>query len=167
MLFEKFETRDELLAHKLGSALTMERDVLKMLDKLHEEAHSEQLKQHLAHHADETREQERNIVRAFESLGMEADDKPCPAIEAIDKEGRVQIKRAADWLVDDIILAGAAETEHYEIAVYEWLIAHVEAMGRTDVVALLQQNLEQEQHTLDEVRRAISTAAQTTMAAAP
>jgi ferritin-like metal-binding protein YciE len=34
------------------------------------------------------------------------------------------------------------------------LIGHVEGMGNPDAVALLQQNLEQEQHTLDEVTRA-------------
>jgi ferritin-like metal-binding protein YciE len=61
--------------------------------------------------------------------------------------------------VDDVILAGAAETEHHEIAVYEWLIAHVEALDTPDAVALLQRNLEQEQHTLDEVQRAIRAAA--------
>jgi ferritin-like metal-binding protein YciE len=166
MLFDRFESRDELLAYKLGSALTMERDVLKMLDKLHGEAHGEQLKQQLAHHMDETRQQAGNIERAFAALGMEPDDKPCPVIEAIDKEGRAQIKRAADGLVDDIILAGAAETEHHEIAVYEWLIAHVEAMGKPDVVGLLQQNLEQEQHTLDEVRRATQAMAHATPAGA-
>jgi ferritin-like metal-binding protein YciE len=32
-------------------------------------------------------------------------------------------------------------------------------MGKSDVVALLQQNLEQEEHTLDEVRRAIRATA--------
>jgi ferritin-like metal-binding protein YciE len=166
MLFERFESQSDLLAYKLGSALTMERDVLKMLDKLQEEAHSEQLKRQLAHHADETRQQATNVERAFEALGMDVDDKPCPVIEAIDKEGRAQIKRTADALVDDVILAGAAETEHHEIAVYEWLIAHFEAMGKSDVVALLQQNLEQEQHTLEEVRTATRAAAHSAPAAA-
>lgn len=159
MLFERFETPRELLEYKLGCALTMERDVLKMLDKLEASARSEQLKQQLRHHADETRQQLANVERAFSALGMEADDKPSPVIEAIDKEGRAQIRRADDALVDDVILAGAAATEHHEIAVYEWLIAHVEAMGKPDVVALLQQNLEQEQHTLEEVQGAIQATA--------
>jgi ferritin-like metal-binding protein YciE len=159
MLFERFESPNELLEYKLGSALTMERDVLKMLDKLEAAARSEQLKQQLRHHADETRQQLANVEGAFSALGMEADDKPCPVIEAIDKEGRAQIKRADDALVDDVILAGAAATEHHEIAVYEWLIAHVEAMEKPDVVALLQQNLEQEQRMLEEVRRAVRATA--------
>ena len=40
------------------------------------------------------------------------------------------------------------------IAVYETLITHAEELGEPDVVQLLQQNLEQEQHTLEEVARA-------------
>ena len=53
-----------------------------------------------------------------------------------------------------MILQSAVETEHHEIGVYENLIINARAMGRDDVVALLQQNLEQEQHTLDEVKKA-------------
>ena len=51
-------------------------------------------------------------------------------------------------------LAGCAETEHHEIAVYESLIVHATALGHEDVVALFQENLEQEQHTLGEVLKA-------------
>ena len=53
-----------------------------------------------------------------------------------------------------MICGGCAETEHHEIAVYENLIVHANAMGHEDIVALLQENLEQEQHTLGEVLKA-------------
>ncbi len=59
-----------------------------------------------------------------------------------------------------MILSGAAETEHHEIAVYEGLITEAEAMGKTDIVRLLQQNLEQEQHTLEEIKQATQELAQ-------
>jgi ferritin-like metal-binding protein YciE len=158
-MFERFESPSELVEHKLGSALTMERDVVKMLDKLEAAAHGVQLKHHLRHHAEETRQQVANVEQAFAALGWEADGKPCPVLEAIDKERRSQIKRADDRLTDDAILAGAAATEHYEIAVYEWLVDQVDAMGRPDVVALLQRNLAQEQHALAEVMRSIASSA--------
>jgi hypothetical protein len=35
-----------------------------------------------------------------------------------------------------VILGGAAETEHHEIAVYEGLITKAEAMGEQDIVGL-------------------------------
>jgi ferritin-like metal-binding protein YciE len=53
-----------------------------------------------------------------------------------------------------VILAGATEVEHYEIVVYETLLTNVEARGAPEVVALLRQNLEQEQAALENVNRA-------------
>jgi ferritin-like metal-binding protein YciE len=159
-MFEKVETPHELFTYKLGSALTMERKVLDMLGDLEDEAEREPLRQQFRHHAEETREQIRNIEQAFKDLGEEPDDKPCVVIDAIDKEGKANIKKADDGLVDAVILSGAAETEHHEIAVYEQLITHAEAMGHTAVVTLLRQNLEQEQHTLREVQQATQQIAQ-------
>jgi ferritin-like metal-binding protein YciE len=54
-----------------------------------------------------------------------------------------------EQLVDAVILGGVVKTEHLEIAMYEGLITKAEAMGADDVVALLQENLEQEQRTLE------------------
>jgi ferritin-like metal-binding protein YciE len=149
----KIHQPTELFTHKLGAALTMENTVLEMLGKLQEEAQSSELEQQLRHHAQETEQQIQNLQRAFEALGEQVDDKPCPAIEGIEKEGETNLKLTEDSLNDEVILAGAAETEHHEIAVYENLIIHAEAMGHEDVVALLRENLEQEEHTLREVQQ--------------
>jgi ferritin-like metal-binding protein YciE len=159
-MFEKLNSPKELFHYKLGAALTMENSVLEMLGNLEEAAQSDQLKQQFSHHAEETQQQIRNIEQAFSALGEEPDDSPCPAIEGLDKEGKANIKKADDSIVDAVILSAAAETEHHEIAVYEGLITHAQAMGKQDVVELLQQNLEQEQHTLDEVKQATEQLAQ-------
>jgi ferritin-like metal-binding protein YciE len=65
-----------------------------------------------------------------------------------------------------VILAGCAETEHHEIAVYENLIVHADALNHEDIVALLRENLEQEQHTLGEVLKATLKHAQSERATA-
>ena len=46
------------------------------------------------------------------------------------------------------------------------LITEAEAMGQQDIVQLLQQNLEQEQHTLEEVQRATQQLAERQFASA-
>jgi ferritin-like metal-binding protein YciE len=46
------------------------------------------------------------------------------------------------------------ETEAHEIAVYDGLITKAQAMGEDDIVALLQENLESEQQTLQKARKA-------------
>jgi ferritin-like metal-binding protein YciE len=143
-----------LFVHNLGAALTMENTVDDMLGQLIEAANDAELKQKLRHHKEETQSQIRNLHQAFEALGQEAKEMPCPAIEGIEKEGQMNLTMTPDDLNDAVILAGCAETEHHEIAVYENLIVHADAMGHQDVVALLQENLEQEQHTLGEVLKA-------------
>jgi ferritin-like metal-binding protein YciE len=159
-MFEKLNSPQELFHYKLGAALKMENTVLDMLGNLEEASQRKQLKQQFRHHADETREQISNLQQAFSALGEEPDENPCPAIEGIDKEGKANIKKADDSVVDAVILSGAAETEHHEIAIYEGLITEAEAMGKQDIVRLLQQNLEQEQHTLQEVKHATKELAQ-------
>jgi ferritin-like metal-binding protein YciE len=151
-MFEKITTPHEFFTFKLGAALTMETTVLEMLGELQEEAQSPELKEQFRHHAEETTHQIENIKQAFGVLGEEPDTQPCPAIEGIDKEGKANIKKTHDELVDAVILSGAAETEHHEIAVYEGLITHAKHLGHAEIVGLLSENLEQEEHTLEEVK---------------
>ena len=151
----KLDTPHKLFMQKLGAALTMEHTVLKMLGELEKEARHEDLKELFRHHAEETEQQIGNLGRAFAALDEEPDKKPCPAIKALQVEGKANIGLAKGALVDDVVLAAATETEHHEIAVYEELITFAEAMRRDDVAALLRENLEQEQHTLEEVSQAM------------
>ena len=153
-MFDKLNNSREAFGHKLGSAYQMEQDVLEMLGDLEDKAQHDQLKQQFRHHADETRQQIENIEQAFRALGEEPDDSPCQVTKALDKQAKADIKMADDSVVDTVILSGAAETEHHEIAVYESLITQAEQLGAPEVVSLLQQNLEVEQHTLDEVKKA-------------
>jgi len=152
-MFDKLNNSREVFGHTLGSALTMEQDVLDMLGDLEDKAQRQELKQQFRHHADETRQQIDNIEQVFRALGEEPDESPCVITKALDKEAKANIKMADDSVVDTVILAGAAETEHHEIAVYETLITQAEELGQPDVVRLLQQNLEIEQHTLEEVKQ--------------
>ena len=162
-MLNRLDTPIELLTHKLGAALTMEHTVLKMLDELANEARHGELEELFRHHAEETTEQIANLGKAFAALDLEPDKKPCPAIKALRVEGKANIELAKGEFVDDVVLAAAAETEHHEIAVYEELITYAQAMGRQDVADLLRQNLEQEQHTLEEVRRAAERIATETL----
>jgi ferritin-like metal-binding protein YciE len=152
-MFESLNTPQELFHFKLGAALTMEQNVLEMLGKLEEEAQRQPLKEQFRHHADETRQQIQNIEKAFQALGEEPDASPAPRSRASNKESKAHIRKVDDSVVDAVILSGAAETEHHEIAVYAGLITHAQAMREDEVVRLLQENLEQEQHTLEKVKQ--------------
>jgi ferritin-like metal-binding protein YciE len=142
-----------LFVHQLGEALNMERTVLAMLKSNEQAASEPQLKKLFAHHRDETEGQIRNLEQAFSSLGVKPAGHTCHAMDGMKKESKDLIEKSAPQLVDGVLAGGATHVEHYEIATYEGLITNAEAMGAEDVVALLQENLEQEQHTLTEVQQ--------------
>jgi ferritin-like metal-binding protein YciE len=150
----KIETPKELFVHKLGAALTMEETILEMLEKLHEEASDPELQRNLQQHYKETRQHVANLHQVFQALGEEPEKQPCPAIEGLEKEGEQNIKQTDDSLVDAVILSGVIETEHHEIAVYDGLIITAEQMDDQDIVALLHENLEQEEGALDKAVKA-------------
>ena len=162
-MFDSIESPRELFTYKLGVALTMEKTVLDMLGQLEGAAQRDELKQQFRHHAQETQQQIRNLEQAFSAFGQEPDEKPCPAIDGLEKEGKQLIKMTDESLVDNVVLGGAAETEHHEIAVYEGLITEASAIGHEDIVALLEENLEQEKHTLQEIQQATQRLAQQTL----
>ena len=155
----KVETPSELFVHKLGAALTMEETILEMLEDLQEEASDTTLQRNLQQHHTETQQQIQNLHRIFDALGEEPDKQPCPAIEGLQKEGEQMIKEVDVPLVDSVILGGVIETEHHEIAVYDGLIIKAEQMGDDDIVALLHENLEQEEATLDKAVKAAEQSA--------
>ncbi|MFL5952274.1 MAG: ferritin-like domain-containing protein [Gaiellaceae bacterium] len=143
------ETPHELFVHKLGAALTMEETILDMLENLQEEASDPKLQRDLQDHHRETQQQVENLKRVFQALGEEPEQQPCPTVEGLEKEGKQMIKQTDESLVDSVILSGVIETEHHEIAVYDGLIITAEQMDDDDIVALLQENLEQEEGALD------------------
>ena len=145
----KINEPTELFAHKLGAALTMEETILDMLEELQEHANDSQLQKALRQHHGETQQHIRNLEQVFQALGFERETQSCPTIEGLQKEGKQMLKEVEDDLNDAVILSGVIETEHHEIAVYDGLIIQAEAMDEEDVRALLLENLEQEEATLD------------------
>ena len=143
----------KLFVHQLGEALNMERTVLGMLKSNEQTASEPKLKQLFAHHRDETEGQIRNLEQAFSSLGEKAAGHTCYAMDGMKKESQDLVEKSAAELVDGVLAGGATHVEHYEIATYQGLLTKAEAMGADDIAALLQENLEQEQHTLTEVQQ--------------
>src|SRR5690348_10535835 len=153
------ETPRDLFVHKLGAALTMEETIVDMLENLQQEASDPQLKRNLKQHHAETQQHVANLQQIFRALGEEPETQSCPAIDGLEKEGKQMIKEVDDSLVDSVILGGVIETEHHEIAVYDSLIIKAEQMDDEDIVALLQENLEQEEAVLDKAVKAAEQSA--------
>jgi ferritin-like metal-binding protein YciE len=150
----------ELFAYKLGTALAAERKVHTELGKMEREAQLPELKQGFARHREETEQQIRNVEQALEAIGAPTTAHDDLVAKAIAQQAEQMLGRVDESLVDAVLAAGAAETEHHEIAMYDGLIAMAGKMGQEDVVALLQENLEQELQTLREIETVTERLAQ-------
>ena len=148
-MFERFNTAEEIFAFKLGSALTMERQLLELLEQLEEHAQREEIRHPLAVHREETLQHIANIKQCFTLLGELVHNPPCGVVAAMASEGKAMLKKTDNSLADVVIVALASETEHYEIAVYEGLIANADARGAAEVAKILHENLAQEQQALN------------------
>lgn len=150
-MFERFEKPADAYNFKLGAALTMEKKIVEMLDENIAAAQDDQVKELLRAHQQETRNHIEILEQVFGAFEWDIDESPCPAIEGLDKEGKAAVKKTDDSFVDSVILQGAVEVEHHEIGVYTNLILNARAMGREDVVSLLEQNLHSEEMALQKV----------------
>jgi ferritin-like metal-binding protein YciE len=150
-MFERFNSPQEAYEFKLGAALKMEQQVLEILDDSIENAQADRVRELLQTHRRETEQHVEILEQVFGAFEWNVDDSPCPAIDGLKAEGKANAKKADDSIVDSIILQGAVEVEHHEIGVYQNLILNARAMGRDDVVDLLQRNIQSEEQALEKV----------------
>ena len=143
----------DLFLHELGDVLYAERTLVKTLSELQEEASDDELALGFEEHLDETRQHVKNVEQAFGKLGETPTAEKCPGIEGIKQEHDdfVAKESPSQDVLDSFLTGAGARTEHYEIAAYEGLVTMAEAMGETEVVELLTENLEQEKTTLEKL----------------
>lgn len=152
MVQQTLTSPTELLHFQLRTAMTMENDSLEALGELAKAARSAEIKKLFRHHAGETKEQIANLQQVFRLLELKESTAPSPSTKGISKQAVSLLERSAPKLRDQVTVSCALGNEHYEISAYEGLILPASSMGLSDVVALLQANLDQEVHTSEELK---------------
>jgi ferritin-like metal-binding protein YciE len=144
----------KLFLHELGDVLYAERTLVKTLPKLQGEASDEELTLGFEEHLEQTRQHVKNVEEAFEKLGEQPSAEKCPGIEGIKQEHDdfVAKESPSQDVLDSFLTGAGARTEHYEIAAYEGLVTKAEALGESEVVQLLNENLEQEKAALEKLK---------------
>jgi ferritin-like metal-binding protein YciE len=145
-IFSKdIKTMDDLFVHQLRDIYYAEKQILKALPDMIEQASNAQLKEGLENHLEETRGHVERVEEVFRMHGAEAKAVDCPAIDGILKEAREVTGDVADEdVLDAAIIAASQAVEHYEITRYGTLIAWARELGREDCAAELEANLEEE-----------------------
>ncbi|UOR01778.1 ferritin-like domain-containing protein [Leucobacter allii] len=152
---QKLETPAELFHYQVRSALTMEHHSLEALDELRSAAKDAKITKLFTHHASETREQIDTLERVFALLEVDPSTAPSPATTGIKNQASSLLEKVDAKLRDRVALMSALGNEHFEISAYEGLILEARALGAGEAADLLQQNLDQETHTSEELRSAL------------
>jgi ferritin-like metal-binding protein YciE len=139
------KTVDDLFLHFLQDIYFAERQILKALPEMAKAAASEDLKDALVAHREETEGQVDRLKEVFRLIGKPAHAKTCEAIQGLLEEGKEILEEFPEGPVRDAgIIACAQAVEHYEMARYGALIAWAGTSGKDDVVALLEETLAEE-----------------------
>jgi ferritin-like metal-binding protein YciE len=139
------KTMNDLLLTLMQDVYYAERQILKALPKMAKAAGSDELKNALLHHREETQGQVERLQKAFEALGKRARGATCEAINGLIEEGEEVIEEVPEGPVRDAgILANAQAVEHYEMARYGTIVAWAKAIGADEVARLMHETLEEE-----------------------
>jgi ferritin-like metal-binding protein YciE len=145
-------TPRDLFLHELGDILYVEQKLTReVLPKLIDEVQSAEFRKGLERHLDQTKGHVTNLEQVFDLLGEQPETEKCIGFEGLKKEHDELTSETDESLIDLVDAGAAARTEHYEIAAYTGLIEMARALGETDAVSLLDENLKEEKEALREV----------------
>lgn len=135
----------ELFLDQLADIYDAEQRLTKALPKMAKAAESDELREAIESHLEETEEQVSRLEQVAESLDETLKRTTCPAMKGLVEEGEELIKEHKNTsAIDAAIIAAAQKVEHYEIATYGTLSAWAEQLGHEDAAKLLRQTEEEE-----------------------
>lgn len=135
----------DLFLDQLADAYSAEQQLTKALPKLAKACESDELREALEQHLEETEEHMSRLEEVAESLDESLKRKTCKAMKGLIEEGEEMVKEQKGTnAIDAGIIAACQKVEHYEIATYGTLCAWAEQMGHDDALKLLRQTEEEE-----------------------
>lgn len=138
-------TLHDAFIDELRDTYDAEKQLTKALPKMARAASSDELRQALESHLEETREHVSRLEQVFASLDEKVRGKHCEGMAGIIEEGKTVLEEDCDEAtMDACIIAAGQRAEHYEMAAYGTLVAWARAMGHDDAADLLQGTLDEE-----------------------
>ena len=134
------ENLKDLFEDELKDMYSAEQQILKALPKLIKAARSDELREALENHLDETQGQKERLEKIFSTLGLPAKSRTCEGIKGILAEGDEMVGEAGDQVIDACIAASAQKVEHYEWSSYGTLKTWAVLLGHDDIATLLEES---------------------------
>ena len=135
----------ELFLEELADVYNAEQQLTKALPKIARNCQSDELREAIESHLEETQQHVSRLEEVAQSLDESIKRKTCAAMQGLVKEGEEIMREQKDSsALDAAIIAAAQKVEHYEIASYGTLVAWAERMGHDQATELLRETLEEE-----------------------
>jgi ferritin-like metal-binding protein YciE len=147
------ETIEELFEHELTDIYSGETSLLDALEQMASESSDREIKRAFTQHRKETQGQIKRLEKVFKALGRKAEAGTCAGIEGLIKEKKIFMReKPSPELLEFYNIGAAQKTERYEITAYESLIDMADKLDLPDAVELLEQNLQEEEATLNKLK---------------
>ena len=138
----------ELYVEQLRDLYDAEHQLIKALPKMAKEASSDELRQEIEEHLDQTRGQAERLEQIFEQLGERPKGKKCKGMQGLIEEGEETLDEDMEEDTNDAaIIAAAQRVEHYEISGYGTARTYANLLGEKEAAELLEETLEEEKET--------------------
>ena len=147
------QTIEELFEHELQDIYSAEQSLLDALEQMAQESSDREIKRGFMQHRKETQGQIKRLEKIYRSLGQRPESGSCPGVEGLIKEKKLFMReKPSGELLEFYNIGAAQKVERYEITAYESLVDMAEKLGMSDVVDLLEQNLQEEETALNRLK---------------
>ena len=141
----KLDNLRKLYVEELRDLYNAENQLVKALPKMAKGTSSDELKQALEDHLEQTEGHVERLEEIFEGLDENPKGKTCKAMKGLVEEGSEILKEEGEESVLDAgIIAAAQKVEHYEIASYGTVRTWAKLLGEDEAAELLQETLDEE-----------------------
>ncbi len=136
---------NELFLEELADIYDAEKQLLKALPKMAEEAKAPELQSAFEEHLELTQEHVRRLEQVFGIFDVKPRTKKCEAMSGLIEEAQdIMKEEATPPVMDAALIAAAQKMEHYEIATYGCLRTWAESLGKDEAFDLLEETLNEE-----------------------
>lgn len=148
MATSKVKTLEDLFLDELKDMYNAENQLTRALPKMAKKATSEELRNAIETHLEETQNQIERLEKVFQEIDQAAKGKTCQAMKGLIEEGTEIMEDASEDMVRDAgIISASQKIEHYEIASYGTLVTFAKNLGYDKAAELLEETLEEEKKT--------------------
>lgn len=141
------ETFQELMLDELKDLYSAEKQIVRALPKIAKAAVSQELKDALLQHLEETKGQVERLEQIAQMLGKKMTGKTCKGMQGVLEEGSEVLEEIEKGPVRDAALIAAAQrVEHYEMAGYGSARQFAKLLGLNDAAKLLDETLAEEKN---------------------